>query len=143
MSIRLSRPFQGRDSRNIKLRWFHIMNDNLDKLRADLHQLRQKVFAEPATKTARPALLDYLHAQAKLAKSLPLAELHTGKGGSIAADICGALAWPGAEGVDGDDWITADSEPRLWRALELSSELDVDSNKSTAWQELLDVIDRL
>ncbi|TLG09441.1 hypothetical protein FEK35_15050 [Nocardia cyriacigeorgica] len=119
------------------------MNDNLDTLRASLRQLRQEVFTEPAAKTTRPALVEYLHAHATLARSIPPAELYAGQGDDIAADICGALAWPGAEGVDGDDWITADSEPGLWRALELSSELDINSNNPAVWQELLDVIDRL
>lgn len=119
------------------------MNDNIDQLRADLSHLRQEIFVEPATETTRPALLKYLRTQAKLAKSMPSADLYEGKGNGIAADICGALAWPGATGVDGDNWITPTSEPLLWRVLELSSELDIDSNNPTAWQELLDHIDRL
>jgi hypothetical protein len=77
------------------------------------------------------------------AKSLSENDLLEGEGNDISSSICGALAWQGADGVKGEDWINEKDEPTLWRILEISGKLDVDADNLTAWHELFKLADSL
>ncbi|MFF0492840.1 hypothetical protein ACFYTQ_27735 [Nocardia sp. NPDC004068] len=122
------------------------MNEPTNPKRLDETQLRLKVYSEPTSKKLRPYIVEYLRRRAAEARAVSNEDMLRGKGagwGDPAGYICGALAWQGADGVEGDDWITEEDEPELFQALQLSGKLDIDTNNQTAWDELLAIIDRL
>ena len=129
------------------------------------HSLSNLVYSEPTGRHLRPHLVDYVKYYAGKAKQLTEDELLHGKGSNFASDICGALSWQGANDaqddawitdwisrydkkstkptIDSISWITEKDEPILWKILEVSSPLDVDSNDSKKWRELFELADKL
>ena len=121
------------------------------------HSLSNLVYSEPTGRHLRPHLVDYVKYYAGKAKQLTEDELLHGKGSNFASDICGALSWQGANDAQDDawitdwisrydksiSWITEKDEPILWKILEVSSPLDVDSNDSKKWRELFELADKL
>ncbi|MFZ1360902.1 MAG: hypothetical protein WAS27_02670 [Candidatus Saccharimonadales bacterium] len=109
----------------------------------DIYSIKEKVYTEPTSEQVRPHLVEYIQFYIDEAKSVSRDELLHGKGNDIASIICGALAWQGADGVEGDDWIDQEREPVLWKILEITSRLDIDANDADAWQKLFAVVDEL
>jgi hypothetical protein len=103
----------------------------------------KKVYSEPTSSALKPYVVEYVHFHIDQAKKLSEDELLHGQGNDIASSICGALAWQGAKGVEGEDWITKDTEPILWKILELASPLDRDADNLKLWQELFATAERL
>lgn len=58
-------------------------------------------------------------------------------------EICGALAYQDAEGVENDGWLNPKDEPALMEILELSGTLDADANHPDKWQQLFDSVERV
>lgn len=110
----------------------------------DIYKLRERVYSEPTGVNLRPYIVEYLKHYASLALNSKIHDLTQGKaGGEIAGNICGALAWQGATGVAGDDWITEEGEPLLHEILSISSKLDIDTNNPEEWPKLLNLINEL
>lgn len=107
------------------------------------YNLRQRVFSEPSGTDVRSDLVKYVSLLAVEAQGLPEDRLLGDDGHDIAMDICGALAFQGADGVEGDDWITEASEPVLFSLLSVSGELDANANNPRAWQSLFDLVGQL
>lgn len=98
--------------------------------------LRSLVFKEPVTKDARPHLIAYIQELVAKAKDLSEEQLLSVDGHDIAMDICGALAYQSADGVNHDGWFNEKDEPLLYRMLEISGVLDVDPHHRDKWQRL-------
>lgn len=105
------------------------------------YDLSRKVHSEPTGRHLRPYLIDYIQIQIEQVQQLSAEELLHGRGDRVVASICGALAWQGAN--NGDEWITEQTEPVLWRLLELSGKLDANSDDIEAWNELTSVANKL
>ncbi len=99
-------------------------------------RLRKQVFAEPSSRDIRPAMVNYLKLLSQRIDSLTSEELIGGEGHSVAMDITGALAFQGADGVNGDDWVTRDEEPELYEILNVAAMLDEDSEDFANWKKL-------
>ena len=98
---------------------------------------------EPCGKENKPELISFIKTLATKASNMDDTQRLSGPGHVIAMDIAGALAFQGANGVEGDDWITADEEPVLFELLQVSGKLDVDSNNPEMWQKLFNLTDSL
>lgn len=105
--------------------------------------LRNHIFVQPATRGVRPYLIKYVLLLVAEAKKLPEDELLDPNGHEIAVDICGALAWQGAEGVENDGWFNEKDEPVLSELLDVTGVLDVDANHPDKWQRLFELAKHL
>lgn len=105
--------------------------------RLDLSDIRKRIFCEPSSAEVRPLLIDYIKSLLITASSLSKESLLGSEGHTIAMDITGALAFQGAKGVTGSDWITKQDEPLLFDILRIAARLDEDANNSEAWDKLL------
>ena len=103
-----------------------------------IHALSRKVYSEPTGAELKPYILEYIRYYIDQANNASNEELLYGKiGAEASSNICGALAWQGATGVEGEDWITEESEPLLWKISSVACTLDADTNNLPAWRELL------
>lgn len=143
MNTRLTRPQTGSGQPSIITLNIFTMNKSINPTQLNETQLRLAVHSEPTTQALRPYVVEYLRRRAAEAQALSNDEILHSKGWDKASRICGALAWQGADGVEGDDWITEEDEPELFQALQLSGKLDIDSNNQAAWDELFAIIDKL
>lgn len=103
---------------------------------SDELRLRKQVFAEPSSRNIRPAMVNYLKLLSQRIDSLTSEELIGGEGHSIAMDIAGAIAFQGADGVSGDDWVTCDEEPELYEILNVAVVLDEEPEDFANWKKL-------
>ena len=108
-----------------------------------ISNLRAEVFTEPATVRLRPQLISFIELLTDRARSLSEEELFSSKGADLSSLMCGALAWQGARGVEGDDWITEQDEPELYELLQITGSLDVDNNQPDKWVRLFNVVSGL
>lgn len=106
-------------------------------------QLKEIIFSEPSSHQTRPQIVDYLHILNQKIQNLDTEHLLNDEGHAIAMDITGALAFQGAEGVKGEDWITPEREPLLYDILGMAATLDADPNNPEAWRQLSDLLDEL
>lgn len=111
---------------------------------SDLQDLKNHVFVEPSTVANRPFIVKLIKSRVQDARALSDDELLNGEGHSIAADICGALAWNSANtGVAHTNWLNAQDEPRLIEIMNVSGVLDADANNKETWHELFLLADSL
>lgn len=108
-----------------------------------LQSLRSIIFKEPLTKDVRPHLIEYIRSLITKAKTLPEDRLLGAEGHDIAMDICGALAYQDAEGVDHDGWFNEKDEPLLSQILDASCPLDADPRDPDQWRRLFEVSEKL
>jgi hypothetical protein len=106
-------------------------------------ELRAEIFKEPITKKIKKDLISYIVSLYEEVKKLPVSSLTESKGHSFAMDIAGALAYQGADGVDGDDWITEQDEPALFELTQVAGKLDNDPSDESEWSRLFEIIERL
>lgn len=106
-------------------------------------ELRTTIFTEPTTESKKPDLVRYVKILLNEASQLSADELTGDKGHAIAMSITGALAFQGAQGVNGEDWITKDSEPVLYDILDAAGQLDADPRDKTLWEKLFVSADKL
>ena len=119
------------------------MKESYDQYLQSINSLSRKIFIEPTSRNLRPYIVEYIHLHINRAKSLSENDLLEGEGNDISSSICGALAWQGADGVEGEAWVNEIDEPKLWKILEIAGKLDVDSNDLTAWHKLFELVDNL
>jgi len=110
------------------------MNQENDLAR--LSTLRTEVFHEPTTAEAKPALVEYVRIFIEQARALTPEQRLGTTGQNIAVGITGAIAFQGADGVDGDDWVRSDTEPVLFAILSAAGKLDASPDNQQAWDEL-------
>lgn len=115
----------------------------MDDYRKKGSELRQKIFVEPVGCHIRPAIVEFIKLLVARAGRLSNEELLRGEGVDISSAICGALAWQGARGVEGNDWITAEDEPELYELLRIAGTLDVDNEQLGQWMQLFKVAGKL
>lgn len=109
-----------------------------------IYSLSRRVYSEPTSPELKPYLLEYIQYYIDQARSVTDEELTHGKVGSdVSSSICGALAWQGANGVEGEDWVTEGSEPLLWAILNASCTLDASTDNLPVWRELLSLTEKL
>lgn len=109
----------------------------------DVQELKNKIFVEPISKDVRPALIRYVKQQSRVAKELSSDALLSSEGSSIAGDICAAIAWQDAEGVQNDGWFNGEDEPTLHELLGVSGILDADGNHPDIWEKLFSLAEKL
>lgn len=102
-----------------------------------IEQLRKNVFTEPITKEVRSNLIAYIQLLTVKAQVLDESERLSNKGHAIAMDICGALAFQNAEGVEHDGWLNEKDEPVLSKILKVSGVLDANPDNPEAWRQLV------
>lgn len=110
-----------------------------DKLRA----LHREILKEPIRRTIRPRVVQYVLELSTQASLLAEEDLAGTKGHSIAMDICGALGFQTADGVDHDNWLNQKDEPILSDILAVSSILDFDSDNRNAWKQFFNLTSAL
>lgn len=105
------------DIENNKWRYF------ADDAQKTILQASNEVLVEPTNSKLRPKLIKLIKLLTAHAKQLSKDDLYGSAGADIASTLCGALAWQGANGVDGDDWINEKNEPVLFALMSVSSAL--------------------
>lgn len=106
-------------------------------------ELRTNIFTEPTSERKKPDLIKYVKILINEASQLPINELSGAKGHDIAMSITGALAFQGANGIEGDDWITIEDEPILYNILDVAGRLDNSPANNDAWQKLFTIVKML
>ena len=101
-----------------------------------LAKLRSEIFTEPSSESKKPAIITYIKILLDEASLLSSTSLTTDQGHSIAIAITGALAFQGAEGVEGKNWITKELEPELYEILDIAGRLDAYPDNEDAWKTL-------
>ena len=108
-----------------------------------MNESKPKFLREPSSRENKPELVAYIKDLATKASDLDEQQRLSGPGHVIAMDIAGALAFQGAKGVEGEDWITLEEEPVLFELLQVSGTLDADSNNPEMWAKLFDLTNKL
>jgi len=108
-----------------------------------MNESKPKFLREPSSRENKPKLVSYIKDLANKALALGEQQRLSGPGHVIAMDIAGALAFQGAEGVEGEDWITPEEEPILFELLQVSGALDADSNDLPMWHRLSELVNKM
>lgn len=109
-------------------------------------ELEKHIFIEPATKRARPYLVEYILLLVAEARQLTRDQLlNDGSDGhGIAMDLCSVLLWQDADyGVVNDGWFNAKDEPVLVEIFDVVCTLDGTPNDLESWNKLFALASKL
>lgn len=120
--------------------WLDVKYDK--KYRDEIKRISARLYPHGTLKDDRRATIQLVKIHCSMAQELTDKDLLGGGGAYIGTDLCVLLGmrWvDNKRGIESGCWITEKDEPQLYELLNISSDLDVDSNQPDKWARLFEV----